>query len=152
MNALSTAGRGSSVEASATLALHANSSRRRRAAAGGGRPLGLEDVPRARGAASHAQGAGAASSAQGRRTATSKRCENVSFAVEPGEFFGIAGRNGSGKSTLLKCLAGIYQADGDIWCRGRLSTMIELGVGFNMDMAARDNVVMNGIMLGPLAA
>src|SRR5450631_1618250 len=66
---------------------------------------------------------------------------DVSFAVAQGEFFGIAGRNGSGKSTLLKCLAGIYQADGDIWCRGRLSTMIELGVGFNMDMAARDNVV-----------
>jgi ABC-type polysaccharide/polyol phosphate transport system ATPase subunit len=73
---------------------------------------------------------------------------DVSFAVAQGEFFGIAGRNGSGKSTLLKCLAGIYQADGDIWCRGRLSTMIELGVGFNMDMAARDNVIMNGIMLG----
>jgi ABC-type polysaccharide/polyol phosphate transport system ATPase subunit len=74
--------------------------------------------------------------------------KDVSFAVAPGEFFGIAGRNGSGKSTLLKCLAGIYHAEGDIWCRGRLSTMIELGVGFNMDMAARDNVVMNGIMLG----
>jgi ABC-type polysaccharide/polyol phosphate transport system ATPase subunit len=73
---------------------------------------------------------------------------DVSFAVQPGEFFGIAGRNGSGKSTLLKCLAGIYQAEGDIWRRGRLSTLIELGVGFNLDMAARDNVVMNGIMLG----
>jgi ABC-type polysaccharide/polyol phosphate transport system ATPase subunit len=74
--------------------------------------------------------------------------QDVSFAVEPGEFFGIAGRNGSGKSTLLKCLAGIYRADGDIWVRGRLSTLIELGVGFNMDMPAKDNVVMNGIMLG----
>jgi ABC-type polysaccharide/polyol phosphate transport system ATPase subunit len=73
---------------------------------------------------------------------------DVSFAVRPGEFFGIAGRNGSGKSTLLKCIAGIYQCDGDIWCRGRLSTFIELGVGFNMDLAARDNVVMNGIMMG----
>ena len=79
---------------------------------------------------------------------TFEALRNVSFAVAPGEFFGIAGRNGSGKSTLLKCLAGIYHAEGDIWCRGRLSTMIELGVGFNMDMAARDNVVMNGIMLG----
>lgn len=73
---------------------------------------------------------------------------DVSFEVYPGEFFGIAGRNGSGKSTMLKCLAGIYQADGDIWARGRMSTFIELGVGFNMDMAAKENVVMNGIMLG----
>jgi ABC-type polysaccharide/polyol phosphate transport system ATPase subunit len=73
---------------------------------------------------------------------------DISFAVQKGEFFGIAGRNGSGKSTLLKCLAGIYEAEGDIWCRGRLSTFIELGVGFNPDLAARDNVVMNGIMLG----
>jgi ABC-type polysaccharide/polyol phosphate transport system ATPase subunit len=73
---------------------------------------------------------------------------DVSFAIESGEFFGIAGRNGSGKSTLLKCLAGIYLANGEIWRRGRLSTLIELGVGFNPEMAARDNVVMNGIMLG----
>lgn len=82
------------------------------------------------------------------RRNTFRALNDISFAVEPGEFFGIAGRNGSGKSTLLKCLAGIYQAEGDIWCRGRLSTLIELGVGFTMDMAARDNVVMNGIMLG----
>jgi ABC-type polysaccharide/polyol phosphate transport system ATPase subunit len=82
------------------------------------------------------------------RRNTYRALNDISFAVQPGEFFGIAGRNGSGKSTLLKCLAGIYQAEGDIWCRGRLSTFIELGVGFNPDMAARDNVVMNGIMLG----
>jgi ABC-type polysaccharide/polyol phosphate transport system ATPase subunit len=82
------------------------------------------------------------------RRNTFQALDDISFAVNAGEFFGIAGRNGSGKSTLLKCLAGIYQAEGDIWCRGRLSTMIELGVGFNPDMAARDNVVMNGIMLG----
>jgi len=74
--------------------------------------------------------------------------KDISFAVEPGEFFGIAGRNGSGKSTLLKCIAGIYRCQGNIWCRGRLSTFIELGVGFNMDLAARDNVAMNGIMMG----
>ncbi len=79
---------------------------------------------------------------------TFKALNDISFQVAPGEFFGIAGRNGSGKSTLLKCLAGIYGADGDIWCRGRLSTFIELGIGFNPDMAARDNVVMNGIMMG----
>ncbi len=73
---------------------------------------------------------------------------DVSFAVDPGEFFGITGRNGSGKSTLLKCIAGIYRCEGDIWCRGRLSTFIELGVGFNLDLPARDNVVVNGIMMG----
>jgi ABC-type polysaccharide/polyol phosphate transport system ATPase subunit len=79
---------------------------------------------------------------------TFKALDDISFQIAQGEFFGIAGRNGSGKSTLLKCLAGIYRADGDIWCRGRLSTFIELGIGFNPDMAARDNVVMNGIMMG----
>jgi ABC-type polysaccharide/polyol phosphate transport system ATPase subunit len=75
--------------------------------------------------------------------------QNVSFDVRKGEFFGIAGRNGSGKSTLLKCLAGIYGVDtGKIWMNGRLSPFIELGVGFNQDLAARDNVVLNGIMMG----
>jgi ABC-type polysaccharide/polyol phosphate transport system ATPase subunit len=82
------------------------------------------------------------------RHQTFRALNDVSFAVAQGEFFGIAGRNGSGKSTLLKCLAGIYGADGQIWRRGRLSTMIELGVGFNPELAARDNVVLNGIMLG----
>jgi ABC-type polysaccharide/polyol phosphate transport system ATPase subunit len=75
--------------------------------------------------------------------------KDISFQVEQGEFFGIVGRNGSGKSTLLKCLAGIYRADqGQIWCNGRISTFIELGVGFNPDLAALDNVLLNGIMLG----
>ena len=73
----------------------------------------------------------------------------LSFSVAPGEFFGIVGRNGSGKSTLLKCLAGIYKTDeGRIWRNGRMSTFIELGVGFNPDLAAYDNVALNGIMLG----
>ena len=75
--------------------------------------------------------------------------EDVSFSVEPGEFFGIVGRNGSGKSTLLKCLAGIYRADaGTVRIDGRLSTFIELGVGFNPDLPARDNVMLNATMLG----
>jgi ABC-2 type transport system ATP-binding protein len=73
----------------------------------------------------------------------------VSFAVEPGEFFGIVGRNGSGKSTLLKCLAGIYGVDsGRIYVNGRMSTFIELGVGFNPDLPARDNALLNATMLG----
>lgn len=75
--------------------------------------------------------------------------QNVSVDVEQGEFFGIIGRNGSGKSTLLKCLAGIYRLDaGTITLRGSLSPFIELGVGFNMEMTARDNVIINAIMLG----
>ncbi len=75
--------------------------------------------------------------------------EDVSFTVDHGEFFGIVGRNGSGKSTLLKCLAGIYGLDsGRALVDGRLSTFIELGVGFNPDLAARDNAILNSIMLG----
>jgi ABC-type polysaccharide/polyol phosphate transport system ATPase subunit len=78
-----------------------------------------------------------------------KALQGISFEVKEGEFYGIVGRNGSGKSTLLKCLAGIYSADrGRIWITGRMSPFIELGVGFNPDLAARDNVVLNGIMLG----
>jgi ABC-type polysaccharide/polyol phosphate transport system ATPase subunit len=75
--------------------------------------------------------------------------DDVSFEVRPGEFFGIVGRNGSGKSTLLKCLAGIYGVDsGQMFRRGRMATFIELGVGFNPDLAAYDNVVLIGIMMG----
>jgi len=74
---------------------------------------------------------------------------NVSMAIEEGEFFGIVGRNGSGKSTLLKCLAGIYRPDrGRVDVRGRLSPFIELGVGFNPELPARDNVVINAVMMG----
>jgi ABC-type polysaccharide/polyol phosphate transport system ATPase subunit len=74
---------------------------------------------------------------------------DISFEVLQGEFFGIVGRNGSGKSTLLKCLAGIYRADGGtIEVAGRLSPFIELGVGFNPDLTARDNVLINAVMMG----
>jgi ABC-type polysaccharide/polyol phosphate transport system ATPase subunit len=74
---------------------------------------------------------------------------DVSLEVKRGEFFGIVGRNGSGKSTLLKCLAGIYAIDsGAISVTGRLSPFIELGVGFNPELSARDNVMINAIMLG----
>jgi ABC-type polysaccharide/polyol phosphate transport system ATPase subunit len=75
--------------------------------------------------------------------------DDVSFQVRSGEFFGVVGRNGSGKSTLLKCLAGVYQVDrGHIEMLGRVSPFIELGVGFNPDLTARDNVLINAIMLG----
>jgi ABC-type polysaccharide/polyol phosphate transport system ATPase subunit len=74
---------------------------------------------------------------------------DVSVEVGTGEFFGIVGRNGSGKSTLLKCLAGIYATDrGAIYLNGRLSAFIELGVGFSMDLPARDNIIINATMLG----
>jgi ABC-type polysaccharide/polyol phosphate transport system ATPase subunit len=73
----------------------------------------------------------------------------VSFDVHDGEFFGIVGRNGSGKSTLLKLLASIYRADsGSIRIAGRLAPFIELGVGFNMDLTAPENVTLNGVLNG----
>jgi ABC-2 type transport system ATP-binding protein len=73
----------------------------------------------------------------------------ISFDVHQGEFFGIVGRNGSGKSTLLKVLASIYRADsGRIRMAGRLAPFIELGVGFNPELTARENVVLNGVMMG----
>ena len=73
----------------------------------------------------------------------------ISFEIERGEFFGIVGRNGSGKSTLLKLLASIYRADaGKIEMAGRLAPFIELGVGFNTELSARENTVLNGVMMG----
>jgi ABC-type polysaccharide/polyol phosphate transport system ATPase subunit len=74
---------------------------------------------------------------------------DVTFEVKQGEFFGIVGRNGSGKSTLLKCLAGIYGVDrGRVGVSGRVSPFIELGVGFNLELNARDNIRINGTLSG----
>ncbi len=74
---------------------------------------------------------------------------DVSFDVGRGEFFGIIGPNGSGKSTLLKIIAGIYQpGKGSVHIDGLLSPFIELGVGFDPELTARDNVRINATLLG----
>ena len=74
---------------------------------------------------------------------------DVSFDVHRGEFFGIVGRNGSGKSTLLKIMASVYKADaGRVRIAGRVAPFIELGVGFNPEMTARENVTLNGVLFG----
>lgn len=74
---------------------------------------------------------------------------DISFDIQRGEFFGIVGRNGSGKSTLLKMIAGIYQpTKGKVSVRGRLVPFIELGVGFNPELSGRDNVYLNGALMG----
>lgn len=74
---------------------------------------------------------------------------DISFDIKKGEFFGIVGRNGSGKSTLLKLLAGIYSPDfGSVNVNGSLTPFIELGVGFNHELTGRENVFLNGALLG----
>jgi ABC-2 type transport system ATP-binding protein len=75
--------------------------------------------------------------------------DDISFEVKKGEFFGIVGRNGSGKSTLLKLISGIYtQSSGEITVNGKLTPFIELGVGFNFELTGRENVFLNGALLG----
>ncbi len=74
---------------------------------------------------------------------------NVDFEVRAGETFGILGHNGSGKSTLLKCIAGtIRPTEGVVRVRGRLSALLELGAGFHPDLTGRENVYLNGSILG----
>ena len=75
--------------------------------------------------------------------------KGIDFEIKKGEFVGIVGRNGSGKSTLLKILAGIYCPEkGNIVINGNLVPFIELGVGFNPELTGRENVYMNGALLG----
>lgn len=74
---------------------------------------------------------------------------NVSFEVKAGEFLGIIGPNGCGKTTLLKIIAGILLATkGRVNIQGKISPFLELGVGFNQDLTARENIYQNGIILG----
>lgn len=80
---------------------------------------------------------------------TQEVLKDVSFEIKKGEFFGIVGRNGSGKSTLLKLMAGIYTpSGGGIQINGKLTPFIELGVGFNPELTGRENVFLNGALLG----
>ncbi len=78
-----------------------------------------------------------------------KVLKGLNFDIKKGDFLGIVGRNGSGKSTLLKILAGIYYPEkGEIVVNGNLIPFIELGVGFNPELTGRENVYMNGALLG----
>ena len=75
--------------------------------------------------------------------------KGVSFCVEDGEVLGIVGRNGSGKSTTLKVIAGVYRPSAGCVCvNGRVAALIELGAGFHGDLTGRENIVINGLMLG----
>lgn len=84
-----------------------------------------------------------------RRYEQFKALENINFDVAPGEFVSIIGPNGCGKSTLLKIMAGIYQpSSGSLVVRDRVSPFLELGVGFNGDLTARENIYLYGAILG----
>ena len=75
--------------------------------------------------------------------------DDINFEIKKGEFVGIVGRNGSGKSTLLKILAGVYYPSaGEVVINGNMIPFIELGVGFNMELTGRENIYLNGAMLG----
>ena len=80
---------------------------------------------------------------------TQKVLNGLDFEIKKGEFLGIVGRNGSGKSTLLKILSGIYYpSKGEVTVNGTLVPFIELGVGFNPELTGRENVYLNGALLG----
>jgi ABC-2 type transport system ATP-binding protein len=78
-----------------------------------------------------------------------KALDNVSFEVNKGDFFGVIGRNGSGKTTLLKIIAQIYRPDcGEVTISGQISPFLELGIGFHPELSGRDNIYLNGSVLG----
>ena len=75
--------------------------------------------------------------------------KDVDLTVEPGDFYGLVGLNGSGKSTLLKVIAGVYKPSaGSCTVNGTIAPLIELGAGFDMDLTARENIYLNGAVLG----
>ena len=75
--------------------------------------------------------------------------KEVSLDVQPGDFYGLIGLNGSGKSTLLKVISGVYKpSSGTCRVRGTIAPLIELGAGFDMDLTARENIYLNGTVLG----
>ena len=74
---------------------------------------------------------------------------DVSLDIMPGDFYGLVGLNGSGKSTLLKTIAGVYKpSKGKVTVNGTIAPLIELGAGFDMDLTARENIYLNGTVLG----
>ena len=75
--------------------------------------------------------------------------DDVSLDIMPGDFYGLIGLNGSGKSTLLKIISGVYKpSSGKVTVRGTIAPLIELGAGFDMDLTARENIYLNGTVLG----
>ena len=75
--------------------------------------------------------------------------QNVSFSIEQGESVALIGRNGSGKSTMLKLIAGVmYPTRGTVRVNGEIAPLIELGAGFDLELTSRDNVFLNGAVLG----
>ena len=75
--------------------------------------------------------------------------KNVSIEIKRGDFYGLVGINGSGKSTLLKTIAGVFKpTEGKVTVNGTIAPLIELGAGFDMDLTARENIYLNGAVLG----